>query len=103
MLLSSTVDVKKEDNSVNDFSLLQNYPNPFNPTTKIEYKIEKAGFVLLKVYNVLGAEIATLVNQEKLPGSYTVTFDGKNLPSGVYFYKLTSNKSESIHKMCLVK
>jgi hypothetical protein len=103
MLLSSTVDVKKADNSVNDFSLLQNYPNPFNPTTKIEYKIGKAGFVSLKVYNVLGAEITTLVNKEELPGNYSVTFDGKNLPSGVYFYRLTSNKSELIHKMCLVK
>jgi hypothetical protein len=102
-LFNSPVDVKKEDHNVSSFSLLQNYPNPFNPTTRIEYKIEKAGFVSLKVYDMLGAEIATLVNQEKLPGSYSVTFDGKNLPSGVYFYRLQTGNHTATKKLSLLK
>jgi hypothetical protein len=76
-----------------DFSLSQNYPNPFNPSTNIEFRIADFGFVSLKIYDVLGNEIATLVNEEKQPGIYEVKFsihsdEGRNLSSGKYFYQL---------------
>jgi ligand-binding sensor domain-containing protein len=70
------------------FSLSQNYPNPFNPTTKIKYQIPEKNFVTLKVYDVLGSEIATLVNEEKSIGTYEITWTVERLPSGIYFYRL---------------
>jgi len=79
-------DVKTE--TPTEFALHQNYPNPFNPSTKIIFVIPKSSFVSLKVYNVLGKEAATLVNEERSAGSYEVEFDASNLPSGVYFYRL---------------
>ena len=76
-----------------NFALEQNYPNPFNPTTRIRYKVKTAGFVTLKIFNILGNKIAVLVNREKPAGIYEVQFnadvDGRTLPSGVYFYRLT--------------
>lgn len=88
---------------INSFELSQNYPNPFNPSTVIKYSIAKSGLVSLKVYDVLGKEIATLVSEVKQAGKYSVEFNAKNLPSGIYFYKLISGSSEVIKKMCLVK
>lgn len=88
------------------FSLSQNYPNPFNPSTKIQYTIEKASQVSLKVYNVLGSEVATLVNSPQGAGTYTVTFNsnmGANLSSGVYFYRLISGSFVSTKKLILLK
>ena len=73
-----------------EFSLLQNYPNPFNPATKIEFKISVAGPVHLKIYDILGREVSTLINEEMQPGSYAVDFDASNLASGIYFYTLTA-------------
>jgi hypothetical protein len=70
------------------FNLEQNYPNPFNPSTSIQYAIGSRQFVTLKLYNVLGQEIETLVNEEKTTGIYEVKFTAKDLTSGVYFYKL---------------
>ena len=70
-----------------NFSMLQNYPNPFNPNTTIKYQIPKLSFVTLKVYDVLGNAIATLVNEEKPAGSYEVEFDGIGLTSGIYYYQ----------------
>ncbi len=72
----------------NSFVLLQNYPNPFNPTTNIEFRIGNFGFVSLKVYDLLGREVATLVNEELKPGSYRRVFGGSGLASGVYLYRL---------------
>lgn len=83
--------------------LLQNYPNPFNPTTTISYTINEKGFVQLKVYDVLGEEIANLVNEEKEQGSYSVKFDGNNLPSGIYFYSLRVNNFVQSRKMVLLR
>ncbi len=71
-----------------DFKLEQNYPNPFNPTTNIKYSILKESFVTLKVYDILGKEITTLVNEKKPLGNYSVNFNAINLPSGVYFYRM---------------
>ncbi|MFH2003825.1 MAG: phospholipase D-like domain-containing protein, partial [Bacteroidota bacterium] len=71
-----------------DYSLSQNYPNPFNPTTTINFSIPKSGLVTLKVYNILGQEVASLVNEEMKAGNYRVNFNANGLASGVYFYKL---------------
>jgi len=86
-----------------DFSLHQNYPNPFNPSTKIEYQIANAGFVNLRVYDVLGNEVETLINKEMPTGSYEVEFDARNLPSGIYFYKLKAGSFVETKKMVLLR
>jgi len=86
-----------------DFTLEQNYPNPFNPSTKIKYQIQVGGFVSLKVYDVLGKEVATLVNGEKSAGSYEIEFDASKLSSGVYFYNLRSGDFTQTNKMVLMK
>ncbi len=93
-----------EINSVpGDYFLSQNYPNPFNPTTNIGFAISDFGYVSLKVYDVLGREVKTLVNENKKPGEYKVTFDGSNLPSGVYFYSLKAGNFYKVRKMLLIK
>jgi photosystem II stability/assembly factor-like uncharacterized protein len=85
------------------FKLEQNYPNPFNPTTHFEFRIADFGFVCLKIYDILGKEVATLVNEEKTVGNYEVEFDAANLSSGVYFYRLTAGKFSAARKMLLIK
>jgi len=90
------------------YSLSQNYPNPFNPSTKIrfEFPLNKGGLkgvVTLKVYDILGKEVQTLVNEQLQPGSYEVTFDGSNLPSGVYFYQLRAGDFIETKKMLIIK
>ena len=85
------------------FKLTQNYPNPFNPTTKINFTIPEPGNVTLKVYDVTGKEIATLVNGYKIAQSYEVQFDGANLSSGVYFYTLRTDNFNQTKKMILMK
>jgi hypothetical protein len=87
----------------NTYSLSQNYPNPFNPVTKINYELPKSGLVTLKIYDVLGKEIASLVNEVKNAGRYTVDFNGSSFSSGTYFYRLESNGFVSTKKMLLVK
>ncbi len=86
-----------------DFSLQQNYPNPFNPTTVIGYQVAKAGIVRLNVYDVLGREVATLVNDVKPAGSYTATFNAANVPSGVYFYRLQSASFTDTKRLVVIK
>ena len=88
---------------VNSFQLFQNYPNPFNPSTKIQYLLSSKQFVTLKVYDILGKEVSTLVNEEKPAGNYEVEFDGKELPSGIYFYKLKAGNYSETKKMLLMK
>jgi hypothetical protein len=85
------------------FSLEQNYPNPFNPSTKIKFQILKSGIVKLAVFDVLGREIQVLVNQLLSPGTYEADFDGSNLPSGVYYYKLESEEFSVTKKMVVLK
>jgi hypothetical protein len=86
-----------------DYSLGQNYPNSFNPTTTISYTIPKNGLVALRVYDILGSEVAELVNEVKEAGDYSVTFNASNLPSGIYFYTLTSGNFTATKKLILLK
>jgi hypothetical protein len=85
------------------YSLSQNYPNPFNPETKIQFSIPKNGFVKIIVYDLLGREVNELVNEFKQQGSYGVSFNGANLSSGIYFYKLITDDFVETKKMILVK
>lgn len=85
------------------FNLYQNYPNPFNPTTKIRYQIPKGSNVVLKVYDLLGREVAVLVNEKQAPGIYEVDWDASNYPSGVYFYKLIAGDYHETKRMVLIK
>jgi Secretion system C-terminal sorting domain len=101
--LSEITAVETSEIFPSEFQLLQNYPNPFNPSTKIKFVIPKSSLVNLKVYDVLGNEIATLVNEEKPAGNYKVTFDASSLPSGVYFYKIKAGKFEGTKKLVLLR
>ena len=97
----------KESNAqfaAKQFQLEQNYPNPFNPQTTIGFSLLAVSNVTLKVYDILGKEIAVLIdNEKKEAGRYTVPFDGTNVPSGMYLCKLTSGNASSVRKMLLIK
>lgn len=100
---SKVVEVNINSNTVNQFELAQNYPNPFNPTTAIKFNLPEGGNVKLSVYNLLGQEVATLVNGFKEAGSHTVNFDASNLNSGIYLYKIQANGFTQTRKMTLIK
>jgi hypothetical protein len=85
------------------YKLSQNYPNPFNPVTKISYSIANSGFVSLKIYDITGRLVSTLVNEIKSAGNYIIDFNGENLPSGAYFCKLESGSFSDIIKLMLIK
>jgi hypothetical protein len=96
--------ISKDNNDTpSKFGLNQNYPNPFNPSTTINYSLAKAGNVKLSVYDITGSKIVTIVNENKPAGSYRVQFNGSNLPSGIYFYKLEAGQFSQIKKMILLK
>jgi hypothetical protein len=100
----SAVGVENEAASVaKTFNLQQNYPNPFNPSTKFTYQMSKAGFVSIKVYDLLGREVATLVNEVKQAGSYPVEWNAAALNSGVYFCKMQTGSFDATKKMILMK
>ena len=96
-------DVRQVSGIPVDYKLDQNYPNPFNPTTVINFTIPKAGNVTLKVYNALGQEVATLVDEYKDASNYQVDFNASKLASGIYFYSLKANNFTQTKKMMLVK
>lgn len=96
-------DESKVELTPTEFKLSQNYPNPFNPSTMIEYSIAKDEFVTLRVYDILGQEVATLVNEMKSPGRYSARFDASRLSSGVYIYRIQSESFTSVRKMILQK
>jgi len=104
-----TVDVDDESTLPKEFALAQNYPNPFNPSTTIKYEIPSvaSGFslsnVTLKVYDILGREVATLVNQQQKAGYYEVNWDAGNNSSGIYFYKLHAGSFVETKKMILLR
>ena len=85
------------------FNLEQNYPNPFNPTTNINYSIPESGNIKLKVYDILGNEVATLVNETKTPGNYSAVYDASSFASGVYIYRLQTGSLMQTRKMILMK
>ena len=99
----SPTSIKDDYPSAGSYFLFQNYPEPFNPSTTIKYRVSEVSFVTLKVYDVIGNEIATLVNQEKPKGSYKVDFNAASLPSGVYFYQLKAGSYLNTRKMVLLK
>ncbi len=96
-------DILTAEIAPSSFTLAQNYPNPFNPSTVITYSLPENGFVILKVYDVLGSEVASLVNEQKSAGNYSVEFNASDLGSGVYFYTLKSGASVLSKKMILAK
>jgi hypothetical protein len=97
------VSVENENEQPNEYFLTQNFPNPFNPSTKISYGIREAGVVNLKVYNILGSEVAALVNKYQPAGNYEVSFGETDLASGIYIYRLTVNNFIQTRKMILEK
>ncbi|RPI60544.1 MAG: T9SS C-terminal target domain-containing protein, partial [Ignavibacteriales bacterium] len=99
----TNVEVENDKTISDGFVLNQNYPNPFNPTTKIQYAISSTQFVTLKVYDVLGREVATLVNEEKPAGGYEVQFNASSLSSGVYIYTLKFNGVSYSKSMILLR
>jgi hypothetical protein len=96
-------EIEVEVNGPLTFALEQNYPNPFNPSTIIKYSVPETGSVKLDVYNLVGEEVAVLVNEIKEAGFYQVTFEASNLPSGAYFYKLQAGNSVQLNKMVFLK
>jgi plastocyanin len=103
IIVQNPVSVDDEKLIADKFELMQNFPNPFNPSTKIEYRISDRSFVSLKVYNILGDEVATLVNEEKQTGVYNVNFNASGLSSGMYLYKLQAGSFVEMKKMILLR
>jgi predicted outer membrane repeat protein len=102
-LIKVVNEVEIEVITAEDYTLYQNHPNPFNPSTKIKYQIPQLNLVTLKVYDVLGNEVATIVNEEKQAGTYEITWYAEGLPSGVYFYQLQADSFVETKKMILMK
>jgi hypothetical protein len=105
-LVSSTaqvIGIRNENITASTYKLNQNYPNPFNPSTSIEFAVAGKGFVSLKVFDILGKEVATLVNEVKDAGTYSLNFNAAKLTSGVYFYRLQTDKFTDMKSMVLVK
>jgi 1,4-alpha-glucan branching enzyme len=100
---SGIILTQNDETLVNHYTVSQNYPNPFNPTTKIKYSIPQPSNVSIKVYNALGTEIETLVDGYKFAGTYEISFNAKNLSSGVYFYRIVSGNYSHTNKMLLLK
>ena len=102
-LVTNTTGITGNENKLYYYTLYQNYPNPFNPETKISYYIENKSFVSLKIFDITGKEISKLVNSVQDQGFYSLNFDGKKLPSGVYFYSIESNGWKDTKRMLLIK
>ncbi len=101
--VASAIENLDEGVAPHSYKLSQNYPNPFNPVTLIEFSIKEAGNVKLVIYDILGREVSILVNEEMAAGSYQAQFDGANLASGIYFYRIESGKFTALKKMMLLK
>jgi len=89
--------------TIHSYHLSQNYPNPFNPSTLIRYQLSVSALVVLKVFDICGREIRTLVNERQNAGSHSVQFNASDLPSGVYFYKIEAGKYQDVKKLLLLK
>jgi len=102
--INGTINIKQVSSEMpSDYLLKQNYPNPFNPVTNLEFGISELGFVSLKVYDIQGREVETLVNENLQPGIYKVDFNGSNITSGIYFYRLATDNYIETKKMILTK
>jgi hypothetical protein len=101
--LYGSTDVLQNENLPGQFELNQNYPNPFNPATKIRYSVPQSSLVQIKVFDVLGNELETLVNEEKPAGTYELNWNAANLPSGVYFYQISAGDFVQTKKMILLR
>ncbi|MBT8378968.1 MAG: T9SS type A sorting domain-containing protein [Ignavibacteria bacterium] len=99
----TNVDDRGNLNIPKEYKLEQNYPNPFNPSTTIRYSLPKESFVTLKVYNLLGEEVATLINGEQIIGNYEIEFDASDLSSGIYLYSIQAGDFVETKKMILLK
>ncbi|MBK7160087.1 MAG: T9SS type A sorting domain-containing protein [Ignavibacteria bacterium] len=99
----SSIINNSEENTSSGFTLLQNYPNPFNPSTNIRYNLNSDSYIILKVFDILGKEIKTLVHQKQSKGKYEIRFDAENLPGGIYFYKIESEFNSETGRMLLIK
>jgi len=97
------VEEEEIDEIPTDYKLTNNFPNPFNPNTKIKYSIPQSSNVVIKVFDMLGNEIETLVDEQKPTGTYEITWYAENLPSGVYFYKIQTKKFIETKKMVLLR
>jgi len=101
--IESTTGVDDENQIPTEYALRQNYPNPFNPTSTIRYSLPQRGHVQLKVYDILGKQVATLVNEDKPVGHHRVEFDASDLTSGVYYYRLRCNGFVETKKLVLLR
>lgn len=101
--VDTPTDVSSTSVTPEEYGLAQNYPNPFNPTTTINYTLPNSGFAKLSVFNAIGQEVQTLVNENQQSGNYSVNFNADDLPSGLYFYTLSSGKFTQTNKMILMK
>lgn len=100
---SITVDVRNQEQLPTFYSLWQNYPNPFNPSTTIHFELPKESHVTLKVYNMLGQEVLTVIDGQKIAGAYNLKIDGKYLASGVFFYRLVAGDFVAVKKFTFIK
>ncbi len=100
---SGTVTAGKSNGVSDDYRLYQNFPNPFNPATIISYKLNQGGYVSLSVYNLVGQEVSSLVNEYQEAGTYSKQFDASSLSAGIYLYKLQVNGFTSVKRMTLIK
>jgi hypothetical protein len=103
MVSTFPVSVKQISSTIKDFSLSQNYPNPFNPTTKIGFSVPLSNYVDLRVYDLLGREVQVLASSYMTAGEYEIDFDGRNLSSGMYYYRLQTGDNVAVKKMTIVK
>jgi hypothetical protein len=101
--LVTGIDIKGDNGLPSKFVLSQNFPNPFNPSTVISYSVPKTSLVTIKVYNILGKEVTTLVNEQKSAGNYSVQFYGSKLSSGIYFYRMQAGSFVQTKKLLLLK
>jgi Secretion system C-terminal sorting domain len=100
----SVVSVEAEDEIIPaEFALYQNHPNPFNPATNIKFQLPRQGKVVIKLYDILGSEIITLLNEKKAPGIYIINFNAEHLPSGTYIYRMVTKGFVQVKKMMLLK
>ena len=101
--MSDVEDFTNSDKIPAGFAVSQNYPNPFNPSTEIIYSLPKAGMVTLRIFDILGREVATLVNEREDAGEHTVQWNAEGYPSGVYFYRIVAGDFLETRKMVLMK